>query len=103
MKLTTLKPRLAGLPNRLNQAPAGQERMRGRAAVNRRANWLRLHPLCEECDKEGKTTVGVVVDHITPLWEGGSDDYEANGQTLCQPHHDAKTAEEAARRSKAGR
>jgi 5-methylcytosine-specific restriction endonuclease McrA len=34
----------------------------------------------------------------TPLWKGGADD-EANLQSLCQPHHDEKTAQEAAERA----
>jgi 5-methylcytosine-specific restriction protein A len=78
------------------------ERLRGRAAVKRRARWLELHPLCAECDKEGQVTAGQVVDHITPLWKGGADDYEANGQTLCNPHHDAKSKAEAAERARGG-
>jgi 5-methylcytosine-specific restriction protein A len=54
------------------------------------------------CEAEGRVTVASVVDHRTPLWEGGADDYETNGQSLCDPHHDAKTAEEAARRARLG-
>jgi 5-methylcytosine-specific restriction protein A len=101
MKLTTLKSRLQTLAPRLAQ-PQRTERLRGRAAVDRRADWLRRHPLCCMCEAEGRTTVASVVDHRTPLWEGGADDYETNGQSLCDPHHDAKTAEEAARRARLG-
>jgi 5-methylcytosine-specific restriction protein A len=36
----------------------------------------------------------VIVDHVEPLWKGGADDYETNGQTLCKEHHDEKTAAE---------
>lgn len=101
MKLQTLKPRLATLaPQRIPVQET--ERLRGRAAVERRRRWLSLHPLCVECEKEGKVTAGDVVDHITPLWRGGRDD-ESNLQTLCQtPHHDAKSKREAAERARCG-
>lgn len=103
MKLTTLKPRLATLnTQRIMAQPVEVERLRGRAAVDRRAKWLTVHPLCVECEREGKVTAGKVVDHIIPLWKGGADDYEANGQTLCDPHHDVKSKAEAAERSRGG-
>lgn len=102
MKLTTLKPRLATLVTQRIPSHSGTERLRGSAAVARRARWLRDHPLCVECDKAGRVTAGDVVDHITPLWQGGADDYETNGQTLCRDHHDEKTKAEAAERSRGG-
>lgn len=77
-------------------------RLTGRAAVARRAQWLRVHPLCEACKGEGRITAGTEVDHKTPLWAGGADDYETNGQTLCDDHHMAKTAKEAAERARGG-
>jgi len=103
MKLQTLKPRLGTVPGRLQLAATlTTQRMRGRAAVNRRARWLEQHPLCVECEKEGRVTAADVVDHRIPLWKGGADD-ESNFQSLCQtPHHDAKTAREAADRARGG-
>lgn len=100
-KLTTLKPRLSALPTKLTSIP-GAERMRGRAAVDRRHRWLSLHPLCAECERDGRATEAAVVDHVIPLWNGGADDYETNGQSLCNPHHDAKTTREAAERARGG-
>lgn len=103
MRLQTLKPRLATLSTqRLIAKPIEVERLRGRAAVDRRTKWLTLHPLCVECEHEGKVTAGQVVDHIIPLWNGGVDDYEENGQTLCHAHHEVKTTAEAAERSRGG-
>lgn len=103
MKLTTLKPRLATLnTQRIMAQPVEVERLRGRAAVDRRARWLTAHPLCVECEAEGRVTAGQVVDHITPLWNGGVDSYEENGQTLCHAHHDVKSKSEAAERSRGG-
>jgi 5-methylcytosine-specific restriction protein A len=80
--------------------PREVERLRGRAAVERRSKWLDAHPLCCMCEAEGVVKAGDVVDHIQPLWDGGQDD-ESNLQTLCQtPHHDEKTAKEAGIRAK---
>ena len=102
MKLTTLKSTLQRLPNRMGAQPLETQRIRGRRAVDRRARWLALHPLCCMCEAEGKTRAGDVVDHIEPLWKGGKDD-ESNFQTLCQvPHHEAKTKAEAAERARGG-
>ena len=103
MKLQTLKPRLGTVPGRLQMAATlTTQRMRGRAAVNRRARYLEQHPLCVECEKEGRVTAADVVDHRIPLWKGGADD-ESNFQSLCQtPHHDAKTAQEARERAALG-
>lgn len=102
MKLTTLKPRLAQLvTTRLQPAPIETPRLRGRAAVKRRADFLRDHPLCVECEKAGRVTAATVPDHVVPLWKGGPDT-EANLQALCQPCHDRKTAAEAAERARGG-
>lgn len=101
VKLATLKSRLATL-NTQRLPTLHTERMRGRAAVDRRARWLQAHSLCAECDKQGRVTAGQVVDHIVPLWKGGADDYEANGQTLCIEHHDVKSAQEAKERAALG-
>lgn len=40
----------------------------------------------------------VELDHIVPIWAGGSDRAE-NSQPLCQPCHRAKTAREAGQRA----
>lgn len=105
-RLQTLKPRVAVLstsriavmaPGRPDATP----RLRGRAGVERRAMWLAQHPLCVDCEARGITKMADVVDHITPLWQGGADD-DSNLQSMCNQDHDAKTAREAAERA-AGR
>lgn len=60
-----------------------------------RIMYLREHPLCVECLKEDKVTAATVVDHIIPhkgnkelFWD------PKNHQSLCEHHHDLKTATE---------
>ena len=69
--------------------------------MERRQRWLSEHPCCVECTKGGRVVAAVVPDHIIPLWQGGADD-DSNLQSLCQAHHDEKTAREAAERAKGG-
>ena len=52
---------------------------------------------CQECLRAGYPNPGWIIDHITPLWAGGLDSPE-NLQTLCQPCHDTKTADETRQR-----
>ena len=33
---------------------------------HRRAHQLRLRPLCEQCEREGRLTPATVADHVTP-------------------------------------
>jgi 5-methylcytosine-specific restriction protein A len=100
-RLQMLKPRVATVPGRLQMAATlSTQRLRGRAAVNRRAEYLRLHPTCDACTREGILTEATVPDHRVPLWAGGADNLATNGQPLCTPHHDTKTACEARMRAR---
>jgi len=69
------------------------DRLRGAAGVQRRAKWLRLHPLCVHCLARRKVSEAKRVDHIVALVNGGPDD-ESNLQSLCIPCHDRKTRED---------
>lgn len=58
-----------------------------------RAQWLADHPLCDDCERQGRTTVATVVDHRVPhrgdrvlFWD------RANWQSLCMRCHNSKTA-----------
>lgn len=53
---------------------------------------LRRDPWCMACGDRRST----IADHVVPAAEGGTDDI-SNGQGLCKPCHDAKTAAERAR------
>lgn len=82
------------------QRPETVERKRGSAGVRDRDRIrARDFGLCQECKRKGRTTIGGPVDHIIPLWKKGGDD-ESNKEVLCVPCHDAKTAREAAERSR---
>jgi 5-methylcytosine-specific restriction protein A len=59
-----------------------------------RAAYLRMHPLCAECERSGKVEPANVVDHIKPhrgdmmlFWD------MSNWQSLCKRCHDVKTAQ----------
>jgi 5-methylcytosine-specific restriction protein A len=63
-----------------------------------RAGYLRLHPLCVQCEKQGRVFPATELDHIVPhkgdmvlFWT------RSNWQGLCKPHHDSKTAREDGR------
>ena len=98
MKLQTLKPRLT--PISTQRVPTQEvERLRGRAAVERRRRWLQAHPLCVECEKEGRVTAATVPDHILALVNGG-EDAESNLQSLCEECHRIKTARDLGHRAR---
>ncbi|MCE2660749.1 MAG: HNH endonuclease [Rubrivivax sp.] len=63
-----------------------------------RAGFLRSHPLCLHCQRQGKLVPATDVDHIQPhkgdralFWDSD------NWQGLCKPCHSAKTATEDGR------
>ena len=98
MKLQTLKPRVQAMRGRLSPSAVEAPRLRGRRGMERRARWLREHPLCEHCEGRNVVTAATEVDHVTPLWRGGADD-ESNLSSLCTSCHAAKTGKEAAERA----
>jgi 5-methylcytosine-specific restriction protein A len=60
---------------------------------NAREIFLKLHPLCIECEKQGILTASNVVDHVKPhlgdydlFWD------TSNWQSLCAHHHSVKTS-----------
>ena len=71
---------------RYDQTP----RTRGRKWMAMRSLWLMQHPLCLECSKQGQVSMATEVDHIKPLFKGGTDD-PTNLQSLCDEHHRSKT------------
>lgn len=53
------------------------------------------HPLCVECEREGRVVPGYAVDHIVPHRGNVAllKDWD-NLQTLCQRHHAIKSNKE---------
>lgn len=59
-----------------------------------RESFLKVHPLCWECEKAGHITPATVVDHIVAhkgdrvrFWDPN------NHRAACKPHHDARVDE----------
>lgn len=102
-RLTALKPRVGNAPaDRFAAAGAvvGHERQ----ATGHRWRQIRQRILARDCGMcclcttRGLLELAEEVDHIVPVWDGGTDEDE-NLQSLCKPCHRAKTAREAARRA----
>lgn len=85
------------------QQPQEYDRHRGNAAQRgydarwrkSRLAYLRTHPLCVECQKDGRFEPATELDHIVPhrgnqrlFWD------KTNWQGLCKHHHSFKTATE---------
>ncbi len=75
-----------------------QARTRGRAWLRIRERQLRDHPLCAACLGQGFVTAAQEVDHIVPLFKGGTD-APANLQSLCVACHELKTRADLGLRS----
>ena len=60
-----------------------------------RALFLTRHPLCAECERQGRLSPANTVDHITPH-RGDTDSFwdEDGWQPLCGSCHSRKTARE---------
>ena len=57
-----------------------------------RKAYFTMHPICKWCEEEGRVTEGKIVDHIIEIIDGGDTLSFDNLQTLCQVHHNQKTA-----------
>ncbi len=57
-----------------------------------RLAYLRLHPLCVDCEKRGIVTLATDVHHINKLRFAPGLKYDAgNLMALCSDHHDERT------------
>lgn len=56
-----------------------------------RAMYLRAHPLCVQCAREGRTTAATDVHHLVPKRDGGLDE-ASNLEALCHSCHSKVTA-----------
>lgn len=55
--------------------------------------YRKQHPLCEECERNGRITPADLVDHIIAVGEGGSMWSWDNLQSLCISCHNKKHSE----------
>jgi 5-methylcytosine-specific restriction protein A len=69
------------------------QRIRGRKLQRIRHRRLSAEPLCVSCLEFGNIRAATQVDHIIPLFRGGSDT-EENRQNLCDDCHHAKSLQE---------
>lgn len=70
--------------------PTAAQRGYGSRWQKARAGYLRKHPLCVMCEREGRTTIATVVDHIKP--HGGDKELfwdSSNWQALCKECHNS--------------
>lgn len=105
MKLKTLKPRvpllkantLKTLTSRTPSVSLGKlKRMSGRALQEKRRKKWQEDPYCAGCGRLLDFPNGFDMDHIVPLYKGGTHD-DSNLQLLCNGPdgcHEAKTRED---------
>jgi len=81
----------------------GSSRERGYDARWERVRRMHLasEPLCRMCQQAGRISAAVLVDHITPINDGGARLDDDNLQSLCRRCHDQKTADDVQRRRRA--
>lgn len=64
-----------------------------------RAWYVKRHPLCVVCKAKGIAKAVEVVDHIKEIKDGGLKFCVTNLQSLCNLHHNQKSAHEATQRA----
>ena len=102
IRLQTLKPRIQMAGTRLTTLTSWRtdKQTSGQRGYNyrwqqARERFLRAHPLCLYCEREGRITAATVVDHRIPhrgderlFWD------ESNWQALCAAHHSSEKQRE---------
>lgn len=81
-----------------DRRPSSSERGYDARWRKARVIYLRKHPLCAECEKQGKVVVATIVDHIQPH-KGNQELFwnEANWEALCADCHNKKSSWEDGR------
>jgi 5-methylcytosine-specific restriction protein A len=54
--------------------------------------WLAQHPLCAECERQGRVTPATCVDHVVPHRGDAEVFWHGEWQSLCAACHSRKTA-----------
>jgi 5-methylcytosine-specific restriction protein A len=81
--------------NKYQRNPEHRKRY-GRAWKRIRDRYIKTHPLCEECYKQGRLTAAEEVHHVLPLSKGGTHDND-NLMSLCKACHSSITARDGDR------
>lgn len=84
---------LSGVIGRIIGGMEQVERLRGWKLQQQRKRLHAERPLCVMCDERGRTQLGEELDHIVPVFRGGSND-DSNLQWLCTECHREKTAQD---------
>lgn len=71
--------------NQYERDPASNKRY-GRSWKRIRDRYIKAHPLCEDCEKQGKLTAAEEVHHIITVSNGGTNEND-NLMSLCQSCH----------------
>lgn len=77
-----------------NKTRTGQQFYKTTAWKKLRLWHLLRNPVCIECREMGQAAPARIVDHIVPIKQGGEALAQDNLQSLCQAHHNRKTAGE---------
>ena len=81
--------------NKYERDPESYKRY-GRSWKRIRYQYIKAHPLCEQCRAQNRLTPTEEVHHILPLSKGGSNETE-NLMALCKSCHSRITAESGER------
>jgi len=84
--------------NQYQRDPASNKRY-GRSWKRIRDRYIKAHPLCEECERNGRIKTAEEVHHIQPLSKGGGNE-TTNLMALCKSCHSRITAESGDRWNK---
>ena len=85
-----------------NRSGSAHLRLNGWLRREQRIRYLSQHPLCAECERQGRVTAATELDHVVALGQGGvANAYDDTGlQGLCHVCHCAKTARELGQRER---
>lgn len=81
--------------NKYQRDPA-HKKLYGRTWKRIRDRYIKEHPLCEECQKQGRLTPAEEVHHVLPLSQGGTHSID-NLMSLCSSCHSRITARDGGR------
>lgn len=77
--------------NRHTRDPESNK-MYGRSWRKVRDAYVKIHPICEDCEREGRIVPVYEVHHLIPKKRGGTDDFD-NLISLCKSCHQKRDIE----------